>query len=172
MNVLNPATPIPPVSDPSHDPNVPSPPPNAPAAACFGAGSHGFLNIGDAFFVDGNGPVPAVLVDEGSDAYFGLTINTNRVLGEVSGCDSVYQWIDADLAPNFQVDCSTMELGSFWSGVKQTCYSYSLPSNTPGIAVFTLYCGTSAANIYSCLQQNGLYGDLQSAFISWATSDS
>ncbi|EIW53198.1 uncharacterized protein TRAVEDRAFT_74601 [Trametes versicolor FP-101664 SS1] len=171
MNVLNPATPIPPVSDPAHDPNVPSPPPDAPAAACFGAGSHGFLKIGDAFIVDGNGPVPAVLVDEGSDAYFGLTVNTNRVLGEVSGCDGVYQWIDSDLAPNFQVDCSTNEFGSFWSGVKQPCYMYNLPSDTPGIAVFALYCGTSASNIYSCLQQNGLFGGLQSAFLTWATSD-
>lgn len=169
-NVINPATPIPPVFDPSHDPNVVSPPPDAPAAACFGAGSQGFVKIGDVALVDGNGPVPAVLVDVGSDAYFGLTLRTNRVLSEVSGCNSVYEWIDSDLQPNFQVDCSTMELGSYWSGVKQTCYSYALPSSTPGIAVFSLFCGANVANIYSCLQQQGLYGDLEFAFMNWATS--
>ncbi|KAI0365298.1 hypothetical protein BV20DRAFT_767203 [Pilatotrama ljubarskyi] len=167
-NVIKPATPVPPDVDPSRDPVTNSgPPAGAPPAACFGAGSKGFLKIGDTYFVNENGKAPATLVDVGSDAYFGLTLPTNRALVSIDGCNGVYQWQDKDLQPDFQVDCSTMELGSYWNGVKQTCYSYSLPSNPD---VFDVICGNNIGNIYTCLQIYGAYGDLNPGFITWATS--
>lgn len=167
QNVIPPQTPIPPDTDPAKNPNVnQGPPPNAPAAACFGAGSTGFLKIGDSYFTNANGNAPATLVDVGSDAFFGLTLPDDRTLESVAGCAGVYGWADgAPLAPDFQVDCSTLELGSYWNGVKQTCYSYS---TSPGS--FSVLCGNNLGSIYSCLQGQGLYGTLTPAFINWATS--
>ncbi|KAI0757834.1 hypothetical protein C8Q80DRAFT_1265676 [Daedaleopsis nitida] len=159
--------PIPPDTDPAKNPNNNAgPPPNAPPAACFGAGSQGFLKIGDTYFTNENGKAPATLVDVGSDAFFGLNIPTSRTLEAVVGCPGVYGWASgAALAPDFQVDCGSLELGSYWNGAKQQCYSY----NT-GPGTFSVICGNNLGNIYSCLQGAGLYGTLNPAFINWATS--
>lgn len=151
--------------DPDHDPTLPSPPPAAPPAACFGAGSEGFVLLNNAVFINDTGPVHAKLVDVGSNAYFGLSLGTNRALGAVAGCNAVYEWVIADLQPNFQVDCSTNELGSYWEGVKQRCY---VINDTPGRA--PIFCGNNAADVYACLQGMGRYGDVELATPQWATS--
>lgn len=151
--------------DPDHDPNIPSSPPSAPAAACFGAGSKGYVLFNGEVLVDSHGPVQAVLIDVGSDAYFGLTVGTNRALTQAPGCSGVYQWTESDLQPNFQVDCSTNEIGSYWNGVRQRCYAYSY---TPSITA--LFCGTDVGNIYSCIQNQGLYGEVELGTMTWATS--
>ncbi|KAI0357228.1 hypothetical protein OH77DRAFT_1399844 [Trametes cingulata] len=162
-NVIDPQTPIPPNTDPSKNPLINSgPPPNAPAAACFGAGSQGFVRVGSSCFTFENVCVLSQLQDVGSDAYFGLTIRNNWALVPYAGCKGVYRWDDAPLAPDFQVDCSTMELGSYWNGQKQTCYTYPTSDFT-----FTTVCGNNIANIYTCLQQNGVYQTLRPAFINW-----
>ncbi|KAI0751303.1 hypothetical protein C8Q80DRAFT_1156547 [Daedaleopsis nitida] len=168
-NVVQPATPVPPDVDPSKNPTLNTgPPAGAPPAACFGAGSQGFLKNGDTYFVNENGKAPATLVDVGSDAFFGLTLPTTRSLAAAQGCNGVYVWEDgAALQADFQVDCSTMELGSYWNGVKQACYTYTEPTS-PGI--FNVICGNSVGDIYACLQESGLYGNVDSAFINWATS--
>ncbi len=168
-NVVNPATPVPPDVDPSRDPVVNSgPPAGLPAAACFGAGSKGFLKIGDTYFVNENGKAPATLVDVGSDAFFGLTLPNNHALLPVDGCSGMYEWrVDGGLQPDFQVDCSTMELGSYWNGEKQACYAYR-EADVPDL--FLVLCGNNIGNIYSCLQAANAFGTLDPAFISWATS--
>ncbi|KAH9851153.1 hypothetical protein C2E23DRAFT_261168 [Lenzites betulinus] len=168
-NVVKPATPVPPDVDPSRNPTVNAgPPASAPPAACFGAGSHGFLKIGDSYFTNENGKAPATLVDVGSNAFFGLTLPTTRTLAPVQGCNGVYVWNNgAPLQAEFQVNCGTMELGSFWNGVKQACYAYS-DASSPG--TFSVLCGNSVGSIYSCLQQSGSFGSLYPAFINWATS--
>ncbi|RPD59677.1 hypothetical protein L227DRAFT_611879 [Lentinus tigrinus ALCF2SS1-6] len=167
QNVIPPSTPIPPDTDPAKNPNINlGPPPNTPAAACFGAGSKGFLKTGDSYFSNANGKAPATLVDVGSNAFFGLTLPDARTLEVIIGCSAVYVWAVGDaLAPNFQVNCATNELGSYWSGKKQACYSYST-----GPGTFVVFCGNNLGSIYSCLQGAGLYGTLSPAFISWATS--
>ncbi|KAI0363440.1 hypothetical protein BV20DRAFT_1039936 [Pilatotrama ljubarskyi] len=143
------------------------PPAAAAAAKCFKAGSLGFLKIDGPYFTEGDHKAPASLVDVGSDAYFGLEIPTTRALVSIPGCPAgVYtQSGTAPLGPDFQVDCSTMELGSYWNGVKQTCYRYDV-----GAGVFRIFCGNNIASIYSCLQGLGLYGNLGPALLSWATS--
>lgn len=168
-NVINPATPVPPDVDPSRDPVINSgPPAGIPAAACFGAGSKGFLKIGNAYFVNENGKAPAALVDVGSNAFFGLTLPTTYALVPVDGCSGMYRWTSgAALQPDFQVDCSTMELGSYWNGEKQACYAYG-EADVPGR--FIVLCGNNIGNIYSCLQSANAFGTLDPAFISWATS--
>lgn len=168
-NVVNPATPVPPDVDPSRDSVVNSgPPAGTPAAACFGAGSKGHLKIGDAYLVNENGIDPATLVDVGSDAFFGLTLPISYAILPVDGCSGVVRWVGGvALQADFQVDCSTMELGSYWNGKKQTCYAYSEP-DLPG--PFIVVCGDNIGNIYSCLQAANAFGTLSSAFISWVTS--
>ena len=167
QNVIPPSTPVPPDTDPMKNPNLNSgPPPNSPPAACFGAGSRGFVKIGDLYLTNENGRAPATLVDVGSNAFFGLTIPTDRTVEAVVGCPGVYGWAGGDpRAPDYQVDCSTNELGSYWNGVKQACYSYD---RSPG--VFSVFCGNNLGNIYACLQGAGLYGTLSPAFFTWATS--
>ena len=167
QNIIPADTRVPPDTDPAKNPNVNSgPPASSPPAACFGAGSTGFLKIGDSYFVNSNGKAPATLVDVGSNAFFGLTLPNDRILESVVGCPGVYGWANDDgLAPDFQVDCNTLELGSYWNGVKQACYSYD-----EGGGIFTIFCGNNLGNIYSCLQGAGLYGSLAPAFINWATS--
>ena len=80
----------------------------------------------------------------------------------------MYVWEDGEaLQADFQVDCSTMELGSYWNGVKQACYTYTEPTS-PGI--FSVICGNNVGDIYACLQESSLFGNVDSAFINWATS--
>ncbi|KAI0631822.1 hypothetical protein C8Q77DRAFT_1159558 [Trametes polyzona] len=168
-NVINPKTSVTPVVDPSHNPTLNTgPPPGVPPAACFGAGSQGFLKLGDTYFSNANGKAHATLVNVGSDAFFGLNLPTPFHIIALPGCNAVYEWQgSAPLQPNFQVDCSTKEVGTYWNGVKQPCYYYFLPD---GSGRFAVYCGRSIGNIYACLQSSGLYVDLRPAFINWATS--
>ena len=167
QNVIPANVPIPPDTDPAKNPNVnQGPPRDAPPAACFGAGSQGFLKIGDAYFTNENGKAPAALVDVGSRAFFGLTLPTRRTVENVVGCPGVYAWANDDpLAPDFQVNCDTLELGSYWNGVRQQCYSYDL-----GPGVFSVICGNNLGSIYACLLGSGLTGTLNPAFFNWATS--
>lgn len=64
----------------------------------------------------------------------------------------------------YQVDYAAMELSAYWSGVKQTSYEYF---TTPEL--FALLCGKNEGSIYACLQGIGLFGDLNPAFVGWAT---
>ncbi|KAH9896052.1 hypothetical protein C8Q73DRAFT_665065 [Cubamyces lactineus] len=165
-NVINPQTRIPPDTSPPNNPVVNSgPPPNVPPAACFPAGSKGFLRLGDSYFTNANGKAPAELVGVGSNAYFGLTLPNDIVLRAIDECQGVYNWDSGDLQPDFQVGCSTNELGSYWNGVKQACYTYFINDSE-----FAILCGNNVANIYTCLQSSALYGQLIPAFINWATS--
>ena len=77
----------------------------------------------------------------------------------------MYGWADDTLSPDFQVNCNTMEFGSYWNGVKQQCYTYDI-----GAGVFTVFCGNNLGTIYACLQGAGLAGALSPAFFNWATS--
>ena len=166
QNVIPADTPIPPDTDPVKNPNLNSgAPPDTPAAACFGAGSQGFVKIGDSYLTNENGNAPATLVDVGSDAFFGLAIPTDFILVAVDGCPGVYTWTGGALGPDFQVNCDTMELGNYWNGAKQACYSYDL-----GSGVFAVFCGNNLGNIYSCVQSAGDYGSLSPAFFTWSTS--
>ncbi|KAI0819149.1 hypothetical protein BC628DRAFT_1333748 [Trametes gibbosa] len=168
-NVVNPATPAPPIVEPSKNPSVNSgPPAGAPAATCFGAGSKGALKLGDTYFVNENGIAPVTLVDAGSDAYFGLEIPTPRYIAQAVGCPGVYLWVNSSpLQPDFRVDCATMELGQYWSGAKLTCYAYREASQ-PGI--FAIICANNIGTLYSCLQQSGNFGTIESAYITWVPS--
>ncbi|KAI0660053.1 hypothetical protein C8Q70DRAFT_913797 [Cubamyces menziesii] len=168
QNVMNPQTRSPPDTAPINNPVINNgPPPNVPPAACFPAGSTGFVKIGDAYLVNQNGKAPATLVDVGSDAYFGMTIPTNVAVEPVDGCQSIYTWnFNAPaLQPDFQVDCSTNELGGYWNGEKLTCYAYPTTNGQ-----FIVICGDNIANVYSCLQNSGMYGQVTSAVFTWATS--
>ena len=165
---MNPQTRTPPDTAPPNDPVVNSgPPPNVPPAACFPAGSTGFVKIGDTYLVNQNGKAQATLIDVGSAAYFGITIPTNVAVEPIDGCQSIYTWNFAApaLQPDFQVDCSTNELGGYWNGEKLTCYAYNLANST-----FLVICGDNVANVYSCLQNSGLYGQATPAVFTWATS--
>lgn len=165
---MNPQTRSPPDTAPINNPVINNgPPPNVPPAACFPAGSTGFVKIGDAYLVNQNGKAPATLVDVGSDAYFGMTIPTNVAVEPVDGCQSIYTWnFNAPaLQPDFQVDCSTNELGGYWNGEKLTCYAYPTTNGQ-----FIVICGDNIANVYSCLQNSGMYGQVTSAVFTWATS--
>ena len=156
---------VPPDTHSAKNPNVnPGSPASAPPAVCFGTGSKGFLKIGDVYFVNSNGNAPATLVDAGSDAYFGLTLPDNFILEAATGCPGVYGWAGnaKTLSATFRVDCDTMELGSYWNGVKQACYSYQ-----NGDGTFHVYCGNNLGSIYTCAQNAGKYGPIDSAFISW-----
>ncbi|KAJ8496397.1 hypothetical protein ONZ51_g1160 [Trametes cubensis] len=167
-NVMNPQTRVPPDTNPPNNPNVNSgPPASVPPAACFPAGSKGFVKIGDSYLINQNGKAPATLVGVGSSSYFGMTIPTNVEVQVVDGCQGVYTWNFAasGLQPDFQVDCSTNELGSYWNGQKLPCYAYPISASQ-----FHVLCGTNVGNIYSCLQNGGLYGQLSPAFFTWATS--
>ena len=158
--------PVPPYVDPALDPNVnhvtntdgssPFPP-----AACFGAGSQGTLKVGDVFFTNENGIAPATLVNAGSDAFFGLDIPTPRTV--VSICPGVYAWDGSTAGPFFQVNCDTMEFGTFWNGVKQQCYTYSIT----GTNTFDVFCGNTLGDIYSCIQAQGMFNTLVPGFMTW-----
>ncbi|KAI0750084.1 hypothetical protein C8Q80DRAFT_1120148 [Daedaleopsis nitida] len=140
-------------------------PSGLPPAKCYGAGSKGFVKINDSFFTNNNEKAPAVLVDVGSDALFGLTLVTNRALAQSEGCPGVYAWDDVPLAPNFRVDCDTMALGSYWKEEKQKCYRYQ-ESN----GVFHVVCGNDLDDLSSCLRGAGLNGELVAANIVWVPS--
>ncbi|TBU25013.1 hypothetical protein BD311DRAFT_670462 [Dichomitus squalens] len=173
QNVINPQTPIPPNIDPAKNPNYNAgPPPGIPAAACFGAGSNGFLKLGDTYVsTNTDGTLGgATLVDAGSDAFFGLRAPADIPFISVTGCSGVYGWGSGSIGPDFQVDCSTNELGSYWNGAKQTCYYFTTPGPTAGLSEFFIVCGDNLGNIYSCLQGSGMYETLNPAFVSWATT--
>ena len=94
------------------------------------------------------------------------TLPTRRTVENIVGCPGVYAWANDDpLAPDFQVNCDTLELGSYWNGVRQQCYSYDL-----GPGVFSVICGNNLGSIYACLLGSGLTGTLNPAFFNWATS--
>lgn len=181
--------PLIPYSQPSTDPNInqltrPQSAPGTipastfPAAACFTAGSQGFLKLGDLFFVPATGgnPSPATMIDEGSNAFFGLTLPDQRGVEEITGCPNVYTAITpvSQSGPFFQVDCSTNEFGIYWSGNKLPCYilEFTNPAPPPGVLfTFDLLCGNDLGAIYSCIQGSGINSPLTSAFITWSTSD-
>lgn len=163
QNVIPASVPIPP--DPVNNPAVnKGPPPGIPAAACFGPGSQGQILLNGQSILLGPGPTTdGTIVDAGSDAFFGLELGADYKLTAVDGCSGVYAWDHGDgLAPSFQVDCSTNEFGSYWNGVKQTCYAYSL-----GGGVFYTFCGNNLGAIYSCLQGAGMYGTVNTLVHSW-----
>ncbi|KAI0823452.1 hypothetical protein BC628DRAFT_506599 [Trametes gibbosa] len=165
-NIVKPDAPATPVVDRSKSTIVNSgPPANAAAAACFGAGSKGNVFVGDQILGNADGGnQQAALVDEGSNAFFGLTLGGGPFfIQPVSGCNGVYVLNNGGPHADFQVDCSSRELGAYWGGVKQTCYTYT--ENPP---VINIYCSNNAGNLYSCLQQTGRFGTVNSAFITWA----
>ena len=161
-DVMDPTVPIPPNLDPAKNPLLNTgPPPNAPPAACFGAGSKGFLKIGDSVI-----QTAATLLDAGSNAYFGLNLAPdNRPLLPYPGCRGVYHLGVGEPAAQFQVDCSTMEFGVYWNGAKQTCYTYDI-----GDGSAYLFCANDLGNAYQCIRGAGLNGNLITAFLNWATS--
>ena len=166
-DVMDPTVPIPPTLDPAKNPLLNTgPPPDTPPAACFRAGSNGFLKIGNSYFADGSGNAVATLLDAGSSAYFGLKLGPDiRPMVPISGCRGVYSLGLGDPTAQYQVDCSSMELGVYWSGVKQACYTYDI-----GGGLFYLICSNDLGSAYQCLRGIGLNGNLITAFLSWATS--
>ncbi|KAI0660064.1 hypothetical protein C8Q70DRAFT_932972 [Cubamyces menziesii] len=157
-NVINQQARVPSDTSSPNNPSVNSgPPPNS--------GSKGFLKLGGSYFTNADGKAPAELVGVGSSAYFGLMLPHNVVLRAVDECQGVYKWDSGDLQPDFQVDCTTNELGAYWNGVKQACYTYFMNDSE-----FAIMCGNNMGSIYLCLHSSGLYGRLIPAFINWATS--
>ncbi|KAJ8496353.1 hypothetical protein ONZ51_g1146 [Trametes cubensis] len=153
-NVINQQARVPSDTSSPNNPSVnPGPPPNC------------FLKLGGSYFTNADGKAPAELVGVGSNAYFGLTLPDNVVLRAVDECQGVYKWDSGDLQPDFQVDCTTNELGAYWNGVKQACYTYFMNDSE-----FAIMCGNNMGSIYLCLHSSGLYGRLIPAFINWATS--
>ncbi|KAI0364870.1 hypothetical protein BV20DRAFT_973930 [Pilatotrama ljubarskyi] len=51
-----------------------------------------------------------------------------------------------------------MEIGSYWNGEKQAWYTSGVTDST-----FWIVCGNNISNIYTCLQQKGVYQTLQPA---------
>ncbi|KAI0740092.1 hypothetical protein C8Q76DRAFT_665789 [Earliella scabrosa] len=166
-DVMNPTVAVPPDLDPAKNPLLNSgPPPDTPPAACFGAGSRGFLKVGDAYVTNANGKAAATLLDAGSNAYFGLNLDPdNRPMVPISGCRGVYSLGVGNPTAQYQVDCSTMEFGVYWNGLKQACYTYDL-----GGGLFFLICANDLGNAYQCLRGINLNGNLIPAFLNWATS--
>ncbi|KAI0641666.1 hypothetical protein C8Q79DRAFT_1077354 [Trametes meyenii] len=167
-NVINPQTPISPPTDPAVDPTRNRGNPSAPPAACFGAGSTGFLKVGNSYFGRNDTKAKATLIDAGSKAYFGLSLSIFSApvqLEPIDGCNAVYFWGPGQLEQNFQVDCSTNELRMYWNGIQQSCYYWLADPND--VAIF---CGSNIANIISCVHGQGVYADLQPAFLTWTTS--
>ena len=182
--------PLIPAVQPATDPNInqvtrpPSAPGSVPAstfpaAACFKAGSQGFLKLGDSFFVPttGGDPLSATLTDEGSNAFFGLDLPDPRGVEEVSGCPNVYLAVthSSSTGPFYQVNCDTNELGIYWSGNKLPCYALEFFSPTPPLGVaftFDILCSSDVSAIYTCVQSSGINAPLVPAFITWSTTDS
>ena len=172
----DPTVPIQPQIDPAKNPDASVPPSTSlPPAACFGAGSHGFLKLGDQVLVqDDLTPDPATMLDAGSKTFFGLQLGPtdNFKLTAIGGCNAVYAVLGdtSSPLPQYQVDCSSNELGLYWNENKLSCYYYLDPVTAGGFIPVHLVCGHSASNVYSCVQGQGVYADVSPAFLTWATS--
>ena len=171
----DPTVPIQPQLDPSKNPDATIPPSaSLPAAACFGAGSHGFLKLGDQVIIQEDlSPDPATMLDLGSKTFFGLQLGPNTLkLNPIGGCNAVYAVLEDTSAskPQFQVDCSSNALGIYWNENRLTCYYYTDPEMSNGYIPVHFVCGNSASSTYSCLQGQGIYSNLMPAYLTWATS--
>ncbi|KAJ6625173.1 hypothetical protein B0H10DRAFT_2316888 [Mycena sp. CBHHK59/15] len=158
------SNPVPPDADPARNPNINSGGgANTPAAGCFRAGSSGQITIlgGLIWLATGTTKEPATITDAGSNAYFALQL-PNGVFSAQALCSGVYAWSSGAQA-SFQVSCSTNELGTYWNGVKQTCYTVQVTGG------YALVCGNNVGSIYSCLQSNGVNGQISPASFTWST---